>query len=121
MVARFVALVVALQSPLFLLAATVVLSSEAYVLVRYGELTWDKNAIIEALNFSIQTVTTVGYGNWEAGLSGKALLDLKLDSLPTMLVGAALFALVISGLTNFYAPRPPRPPRHCPNCGHQVQ
>ena len=107
MVARFVALVVALQSPLFLLAATVVLSSEAYVLVRYGELTW--------------TVTTVGYGNWETGLSGKALLDLKLVSLPTMLVGAALFALVISGLTNFYAPRPARPPRHCPNCGHQVQ
>jgi len=79
-VARFVALVVALQSPLFLLAATVVLSSEAYVLVRYGELTWDKNAIIEALNYSIQTVTTVGYGNWETGLSGKALLDLKLVS-----------------------------------------
>src|SRR5262249_424375 len=110
---RFLALLVALQSPLLLLTATVVLSSEAYLVIRYGGLTNDPGAVIEALNFSVQTVTTVGYGNWDNGLANDATHDgvtlkrLKLLSIPTMLVGALLFGLVVSGFTNFYAPHRP--------------
>lgn len=117
--ARFAALLIALQAPLLYLSTTVLLSSEAYLLVRYGGLTSDTDAIIEALNFSVQTVTTVGYGNWDTGLSANApeLRWLKIISIPTMLVGALLFGLVVSGFTNFYAPHPLR---RCPHCGRQL-
>lgn len=113
MVAKVTALLVALQAPLLMLAATVLLSATAYMVVRYDTVVWsDTNAAIEALNFSIQTVTTVGYGNWSTGLAdGDArIVRLKLVSLPTMIVGAALFALVVAGLTSEEAPVSPAGP-----------
>jgi hypothetical protein len=79
----------------------------------------DTAALVEALNFSIQTITTVGYGNWATGLADRdpALLMLKLISLPTMIVGPAVFGLAISGLTN---PAASEPSRRCPHCGAQL-
>ena len=115
---RHLAVVVALQGSLLFFISTVTLASILYMNERYGELTWRSDAIVEALNFSVQTVTTVGYGNWSNGLSEDAILRVKMISIPTMFFGAIAFGLLVSGLTNFYAPRPPL---HCPQCGYEFR
>ena len=51
------------------------------MMTRYGDLTSDAGAIVEALNFSVQTVTTVRYGNWASGLP---------DQHPTVILDAVL-------------------------------
>ncbi len=68
-------------------------------------------ALIDALNYSVQTVTTVGYGNWVSSdppcdvpmefyiplgdVKVSGVLLMKLVSLPFMLVGAGVFAVTI--------------------------
>jgi hypothetical protein len=70
-------------------------------------------AAIEALNYSVQTITTVGYGNWlsegppchgkvdvwiplgATWASVPGVLLMKLVSVPFMLVGAGIFAVTI--------------------------
>lgn len=62
---------------------------------------------LETFNHSFQTITTVGYGNWvPAGWDIKEMdlqnriLYVKAISLPFMLVGGALFAVLIGILSN---------------------
>lgn len=60
---------------------------------------------MEALNFSVQTVTTVGYSNWmPAGVSpgDPRVFWVKVISLPTMLAGAALFTITIAILVEMF-------------------
>ena len=71
------------------------------------------SAWVEAFSFSVQTMTTVGYGNWWPGmppcdvgsgataLSGyekatAGILVVKLLSIPFMLVGAFIFAITVA-------------------------
>ena len=56
-----------------------------------------RDSLIETLNYSLQTITTVGYGNWVP-----AGWDLKE---PFMFVGGALFAVLIGILSNFLSHR----------------
>jgi hypothetical protein len=62
-----------------------------------------QESIIEALNYSAQTVTTVGYGNWvptrwnfdaDSTLHQRVLL-MKLLSVPFSLIGAFVFSVTI--------------------------
>ena len=71
----------------------------------------DVAALIDALNYSVQTITTVGYGNWVSsdppcnvlmefsipltGVKVSGVLLMKLVSIPFMLVGAGVFAVTI--------------------------
>jgi hypothetical protein len=57
--------------------------------------------VVEALNFSVQAVTTVGYGNWKpAAVEEKdtRVLWVKVISIPTMLAGPLAFGLLVSAL-----------------------
>lgn len=64
-------------------------------------------SLIEALNYSLQTITTVGYGNWVPAswdISKEELqtriLYVKAISVPFMLVGGLLFAVLIGIISN---------------------
>lgn len=66
----------------------------------------------EALNYSFQTITTVGYGNWvPVGWDAskpelqERILYVKAISVPFMLVGGSLFAIVIGIVANFLSRR----------------
>ena len=83
-------------------------------------------AVIEALNFSVQTITTVGYGNWvsenppchgkvdvwiplgAAWVKVPGVLLMKLVSVPFMLVGAGIFAVTIGLAVEWIKLRPER-------------
>jgi hypothetical protein len=59
---------------------------------------WSSENVIEAVSFATQTVTTVGYGNWESPASGvriapARLSTMRLYSSAFMIVGATLYAL----------------------------
>lgn len=68
-----------------------------------GALTFERRPVIEAANYAVQTVTTVGYGNWvppsveqaaqhqDANAQDK-ILRMKGFSVVFMLAGGALFA-----------------------------
>ena len=88
------------------LAALVLFSSAAYIQIMFdGALTSWK--IIEALNYSAQTVTSVGYGNWvptwwkesDEGFHRRIIL-MKMASVPFALIGAGFFAFMIGLFTN---------------------
>jgi hypothetical protein len=97
--------------------------SEAYIQVMFDGRK-DTASLIEALNYSAQTITTVGYGNWsppqlkpcEPGVQlndcdpqfHSRLLRMKALSVPFMLVGAAYFAFAIGVLVNLLTPFFPR-------------
>ena len=54
-------------------------------------------SVVEGLYFSVQTVTTVGYGNWQPSTANDAqVFWVKVISIPTMLAGASLFAAAIA-------------------------
>ena len=81
--------------------ALVVLPSSAYIAIMFGG-RYTSEAVVEALNFSVQTVTTVGYGNWKpAEVDEKAprVFWVKVISIPTMLAGAAAFGPLVSALS----------------------
>ena len=69
-------------------------------------------SVIEAMNYSVQTVTTIGYGNWvsdvppcrgrpvriplgSGGVTVPGVLLMKAASVPFMAVGAVFFAITI--------------------------
>ena len=64
-----------------------------------------RESVIEATSFAAQTITTVGYGNWEtparslgAALppnQGERVLRMRMWSVPIMLAGATLYAILI--------------------------
>lgn len=62
--------------------------------------------ITEGFSFSVQTVTTVGYGNWPfPGIKADnmRLLELREYSIGLMLVGASLFTIVLGMTTTWLA------------------
>jgi len=73
------------------------------------------DSLIETLNYSFQTITTVGYGNWvpsgwdvkQTDLQNR-ILYVKAISVPFMLVGGALFAVLIGILSNLLSYREER-------------
>lgn len=78
----------------------VVLSSSAYIMIRFGG-RYTPESVVEALNFSVQTVTTVGYGNWKPAAVEEwdaRVFWVKVISIPTMLAGALAFGLLVSAL-----------------------
>jgi hypothetical protein len=88
-------------------AVIVSLSSAAYLQVMFdGAMT--PASVIEALNYSAQTVTSVGYGNWvptqwkeaDAGFHHRILI-MKAISVPFCLLGAGFFAFAVGVLTNY--------------------
>ena len=62
-------------------------------------------SVVEATNYAAQTITTVGYGNWETpALSignplppnhAQKIFRLRALSVPFMILGATLYALLI--------------------------
>jgi len=61
-------------------------------------------AMAEGLNFSVQTVTTVGYGNWPLGnltIDNNRLLELREYSVGLMILGASLFTIVFGMTTTW--------------------
>lgn len=97
------ALIVAIQVPIGLLLLVLMLSTDAYV-SRMADGQYTADSVTEALYFSVQTVTTVGYGNWQAGLKDKdpKVMAVKAIAIPAMLGGAFTFTLIISALTSYY-------------------
>ena len=60
--------------------------------------------ITEGFSFSVQTVTTVGYGNWPfpgMKVDNRRLLELRQYSIGLMIVGASLFTIVIGMTTTW--------------------
>lgn len=71
-----------------------------------------RDSLIETLNYAIQTITTVGYGNWvPTGWDinnieiQNQILYVKAISVPFMLVGGALFAVLIGIISNLFSGR----------------
>lgn len=69
-------------------------------------------SLIEALNYSLQTITTVGYGNWVPAAWDTSkeelqtrILYVKAISVPFMLVGGSLFAVLIGIISNAFSRR----------------
>ena len=81
----------------------VVIVAGAYLrIMSEGSVSWA--SVVDAFYFSIQTVTTVGYGNWiPVGVSegDPRIFWVKVLSLPAMLIGAVLFTVAISRLISF--------------------
>ena len=73
-----------------------------------GEKRFSEAALIEGAYYSMQTITTVGYGNWvPTNLEEKKdkidakILNIKLISVPFMFFGAALFATLVGLVVHF--------------------
>lgn len=85
------------------LAALTIINWALYILIMFeGKI--DARSVIEAANYSVQTVTTVGYGNWvPPGIpeNDPRILMVKLLSLPFMLSGPLLFGTTIGIVANF--------------------
>ena len=71
-----------------------------------------RDSVIEALNYSLQTITTAGYGNWvPAGWDTSKeelqtrIVHVKAISVPFMLVGGSLFAVLIGIVSNILSRR----------------
>ena len=68
----------------------------------------DADSVLETVNFVLQTVTTVGYGNWvpaswdlaKDGDARARVRDAKVVSLVLMLCGAGLFVVLIGVVAN---------------------
>jgi hypothetical protein len=61
--------------------------------------------IVDSLNYSVQTVTTVGYGNWTpdgVAFHDARLVAVKFFSVMLMLDGTALWAILIGMITGWF-------------------
>lgn len=100
-----------LGATLVTLLAVSLICAAAYHLVMFGSgLT--RESLTETLNYALQTITTVGYGNWvPAGWNvedmaiQKRILYVKAISLPFMLVGGTLFAVLVGIVSNLLSRR----------------
>ena len=97
-------LVVAIVSSLLVFAF---IFTAAYHWLMFGP-NISRESLIEALNYSLQTITTVGYGNWvPAGWDitkeelQTRILYVKAISIPFMFVGGSLFVVLIGIISNF--------------------
>lgn len=87
------------------LVAVIILGTLIYINVMFsGKI--NQSSVIEGLNYSVQTVTTVGYGNWvPPGITedDNRILTLKLVSVPFMLIGATTFSVLIGVVANLFS------------------
>lgn len=95
---------------LTLLAVTVVFAA-GYHWLMFG-LEFGGESLTEDLNYALQTATTVGYGNWvpttwDLGNEDvqTRVLRVKALSVPFMLVGGSLFAVLVGLVSNFLSRR----------------
>lgn len=93
------------------LLAVSLICAAAYHLVMFGSGP-TAESLTETLNFSLQTITTVGYGNWipvgwdvKGAAIQQRILYAKAISLPFMLVGGTLFALLVGIVSNLLSRR----------------
>ncbi len=96
------------------LVVAIVVSLSAFALLFTAAYHWlmfgphiTVESLIESFNYSLQTITTVGYGNWIPASwdVGKEelrtrILYVKAISVPFMLVGGSLFAVLIGIISN---------------------
>jgi hypothetical protein len=85
------------------LVVVVIGGARAYIHVFYQN-DFSSDSLIDGLNYAIQTVTTVGYGNWPfhaSQYSDAQLREMNLYSLGTMIAGASLFTMIIGMITTW--------------------
>ncbi len=70
---------------------------------------------IEAANYAVQTLTTVGYGNWDGPLKAqhlpeaeeaKLMLRMKAYSVLFMAIGGTLYVWVTGAVVNYFIAKP---------------
>jgi hypothetical protein len=86
------------------LAAAIIIGAAAYLCYFYDHQV-SLPSVIESLNYSVQTVTTVGYGDWipkSMPHTDPRLLAMRTFSIFLMLSGAAFFGIFIGVLTTWY-------------------
>ena len=78
----------------------VVLSSSAYIVIMFDG-RYMPESVVEALDFSVQTFTTVGYGIWKPAAveewDAKGFRA-KVISIPGMIAGALAFGILVNAL-----------------------
>jgi hypothetical protein len=60
-------------------------------------------SLTEAFNYSVQTITTIGYGNWvpaHVDPRDPRILTMKRLSIPFMLIAGSLFAVLVGVIAN---------------------
>jgi hypothetical protein len=88
------------------------LATAAYHWLMFGTSVSPESSI-EASNYAVQTITTVGYGNWvpaswDPGNDKELqtrILYVKAVSVPFMLVGGSLFAVLVGIISNVLSRR----------------
>ncbi len=99
----------ALLLAMAVLAGTFAASSATFVYVLYGG-TLTKESAVEASNYAMQTVTTVGYGNWETPalktttFDPTAVLWMRLWSVLYMFLGGTAFAVFTAVVVSIFIP-----------------
>ena len=70
-----------------------------------------RESVIEGVNFAAQTLTTVGYGNWETPAvphdvpdRPARILTMRLWSIGFMILGASLYAIFLGIVVSIYIP-----------------
>ena len=90
---------IALSLAAFVLFLAFVSAATVYIYVLYGGVV-SRKSLIEAGHYAMQTVTTVGYGNWEVPASGvpfdpEAVLTMRAWSILFMGLGSVTFAVFV--------------------------
>jgi hypothetical protein len=101
--------------PLFIGLTVVVISGAACYVRFYYANKFTEESIIEGLNYSVQTVTTVGYGNWpltDVKPTLEQFRNLRICTIFLMPVGASLFAMTIGMVTTWLQSLKPKPPHN---------
>jgi hypothetical protein len=97
--------------PLFIgLIVAVIGGTACYIRFFYAN-AFTEESIIEGLNYSVQTVTTVGYGNWPLANVRPTEFQfrtLRICTIALMAFGAALFTMVIGMVTTWLQGLRPR-------------
>jgi hypothetical protein len=86
------------------LCAAIVFGAAFYVIC-FCKNHWSTATVIEGLNYSVQTATTVGYGNWAPpaiAFTDPILVTMKEFSLFLMLSGVTFWSVLVGVLTTWY-------------------
>jgi hypothetical protein len=86
------------------LFTAIVIGASCYIAYFCGN-NWSGTTIIEGFNYSVQTVTTVGYGNWapsEIAFTDPRLVTMKEFSIVLMLFGTGFWSVFIGVVTTWY-------------------
>ena len=101
-----------LASPLLLLAFVCFGAAYTFIQVMYDGYV-SQETVIEALNYSVQTITSVGYGNWEQPAvqplvpmprHEQRVLRMRAYSIVFMLIGAATYTATVGAAISIFLP-----------------